>query len=368
MKNMKTALYEEHIRLKGQMVDFEGWQLPMTYDSINNEHKAVRTSCGIFDVSHMGEIEVLGDEAEIFLDKMLTCSIKNIQNNYIKYGFFCNQEGGIIDDILTYKINNTRYILVVNAANIEKDINWLKKFELDYNIEIYNNSQDISQIAIQGPFAEEILQKLTYTNLKQINFYQFEKSAYVAEKKCVISRTGYTGDDGFEIYCRNEDAHSIWNHIMITGKAYYITPCGLGARDTLRFEAGLPLYGNELTESITPYDAGLGMFVDLTKDNFIGKEPLKKIKENTPKKKLIKIEVENKKIPRHGYKVFDQNNNEIGEITTGYFLQSQKRSLATASVDYKNNDEEIYIQIRKNKEKAKVLKGPFYKKKYKPKK
>ena len=365
MNNKKTALYNEHIEHAAKMTEYAGWLLPISYDSIKEEHMIVRKYCGVFDVSHMGEIRITGENAEVFINQLVTNNIAKMNTKDIKYSPMCNEEGMVIDDILIYKYSNEDYVVVVNASNIEKDLAWFNKQGKKYKVEIQNISEKISQIAVQGPAAEAVLQKLTYCNLKNMQFYKFESGIYIAEKKCTISRTGYTGEDGFEIYCKNEDIRAIWHEILLTGKDKRLKGCGLGARDTLRFEAGLPLYGNEMSEEINPLEAGLNHFIDFRKEDFIGKEKLMQIKKDGIKRKLVKVEMQNKKIPRHGYEVLSLDEKLIGYITTGYYLESQERSLGIALIETSYTKNELLVKIRKENIKAEILKEPFYIKKYK---
>ncbi|HQK53194.1 MAG TPA: glycine cleavage system aminomethyltransferase GcvT, partial [Sedimentibacter sp.] len=273
----KTPLYEKHIQLKGKMIDFGGWSLPVEYTGIIPEHEAVRTKAGIFDVSHMGEITVKGEDSEKYLQMLLTNDISLLNNNQIAYTAMCYPHGGVVDDLLVYKYSNTDYLLVVNASNTEKDYQWMKE-NIFGNTEILNVSENYAQLALQGPLAETILQKLTSKNLNEIEFYYFSDNVKVGNIEALVSRTGYTGEDGFELYFAYDKAEEMWDMILEAGKDEGLIPAGLGARDTLRFEASLPLYGHELDENITPLEAGLGFFVKLNKENFIGKEALAKQK------------------------------------------------------------------------------------------
>ena len=299
----KTPLYEKHIQLKGKMIDFGGWSLPVEYTGIIPEHEAVRTKAGIFDVSHMGEITVKGEDSEKYLQMLLTNDISLLNNNQIAYTAMCYPHGGVVDDLLVYKYSNTDYLLVVNASNTEKDYQWMKE-NIFGNTEILNVSENYAQLALQGPLAETILQKLTSKNLNEIEFYYFSDNVKVGNIEALVSRTGYTGEDGFELYFAYDKAEEMWDMILEAGKDEGLIPAGLGARDTLRFEASLPLYGHELDENITPLEAGLGFFVKLNKENFIGKEALAKQKSEGLQRKIVGFEMIDRGIPRNNYSSF----------------------------------------------------------------
>ncbi|HPA54744.1 MAG TPA: glycine cleavage system aminomethyltransferase GcvT, partial [Bacillota bacterium] len=277
----------------------------------------------------------------------------------------CYPNGGIVDDLLVYKHTNEFYLLVINASNVDKDFQWMKDNIGNYDAELKNISEDVSEIALQGPKAEEVLQELTDTNLSEIAFFYFKTNVKIAGKNCLVSRTGYTGEDGFEIYMKHEDSEHVWDKILETGKDKGVKPAGLGCRDTLRFEANLPLYGNELSPDITPLEAGFGMFVKLGKPEFIGKEALVKQKEEGLKRKIVGFEMEGPGIPRHGYDVLSDGK-VIGFVTTGYSSPTLKKNIGLAMVDieYSELDTPIEIQIRKNAVKARVVDRRFYTKKY----
>lgn len=348
----RTSLYENHIKLNAKMVEFTGYVMPIQYEGIKAEHEAVRTHAGIFDVSHMGEIMVEGKMATEFVQYIFTNDITNQVENQVLYGLMCYENGTVVDDLLVYKYNNEKYLLVVNASNKDKDFEWLNKNN-SHNVKITDIS-DISEVAVQGPKAQELVQKLTDYDLSQIPFFHFTEIT-VDGKECIVSRTGYTGEDGFEIY--SYDIVSIWEKLIDLG----VKPIGLGARDTLRFEATLPLYGNEISNQINPIEASLGIFVKLDVD-FIGRDALKKIKENR-KLKSAGIELIDRGIPRHGYSVLNKDGDVIGEVTTGYMLD-RAIALAMIPVEYKLGDE-VFIQVRNKQLKAKIVSRKFMNKNYK---
>lgn len=361
----KTPLYEKHIQLKGKMIDFGGWSLPVEYTGIIPEHEAVRTKAGIFDVSHMGEITVKGEDSEKYLQMLLTNDISLLNNNQIAYTTMCYPHGGVVDDLLVYKYSNTDYLLVVNASNTEKDYQWMKE-NIFGNTEILNVSENYAQLALQGPLAEAILQKLTRKNLNEIEFYYFSDNVKIGNIEALVSRTGYTGEDGFELYFAYDKAEEMWDMILEAGKDEGLIPAGLGARDTLRFEASLPLYGHELDENITPLEAGLGFFVKLNKENFIGKEALAKQKSEGLQRKIVGFEMIDRGIPRNNYEVYAEGK-KIGYVTTGSFSPTLKKNIGLALINsaYSKEGTEIEILIRNKNSKAKVIKKPFYSKKYK---
>ena len=362
----KTPLYEIYPKYNAKIIDFAGWAMPVQFESIISEHETVRNAAGLFDVSHMGEIIVKGKDAFPFLQNLLTNDLSKLNDNQVLYTLMCNHNGGVIDDLLVYKYSNNYYLLVVNAANIEKDYKWMLDNAGIYKVEIENVSDKIAELAIQGPKAEEILQKLTDEDLSQIKFFYFKDKVKIAGVECLVSRTGYTGEDGFEIYMPNEHAVTLWEKILEAGKDYGLKPAGLGARDTLRFEAGLPLYGNELGGDITPLEAGLGFFVKFDKGNFIGKDALLKHKEQGLKRKLVGFEMIDNGIPRHGYEV-QADNQKIGYVTTGYFSPTLKKNIGLALIDskYAQIGNQIEVIIRNKPLKAVIVDKNFYKKNYK---
>ena len=361
----RTPLYETHRSLGGKLIDFGGWELPVQYSGIIEEHRQVRTAAGIFDVSHMGEITVKGRDAERFLQKLVTNDISNTKDFQVVYSPVCYSDGGIVDDLLVYKYNSGNYLLVVNASNTGKDFAWMLQ-NAEGEVELENVSAAYAQIAIQGPKAEAVLQRLTDFNLGEIRFYHFKPDVMVAGVNTIVSRTGYTGEDGFEVYFPAEYAALIWKKLMETGKEDGLAPAGLGARDTLRFEAALPLYGQEISRDVSPLEAGLGKFVKLDKQVFIGKEALASQKEKGIPRKLVGFEMLDRGIPRSHYDV-QVNGASIGFVTTGSYSPTLAKNIGLALIDstYAGEGTVIDILIRDRALKGKVVKIPFYSKKYK---
>ena len=362
----KTNLYDAHIKYGGKIIEFAGWLMPVQYEGIIEEHEAVRNNAGLFDVSHMGEVEVKGKDAFRYVQNLVTNDISVLVDNQVIYTFMCYEHGGIVDDLLVYKFSEEHYLLVINAGNIEKDFDWMMQNKENYEVDIANISDEVSEVAIQGPKAQEILQNLTDLNLDEIKFFYLKRDVLIDGIKCIVSRTGYTGEDGFEIYTENKYIEKIWDRILEVGKSYGIKPAGLGCRDTLRFEASLPLYGNEISKDITPLEAGLGYFVKLNKDNFIGKDALLKQKEEGLNRKLVGFELKGRGIPRHGYTV-EVNGENIGFVTTGYLSPTLKKNIGLAIIDskYTTLGTEINILIRNKPVKAEVISKKFYNKNYK---
>ncbi|KON87075.1 glycine cleavage system protein T [Sporosarcina globispora] len=358
----RTPLFEVYKDYGAKTIDFGGWDLPVQFSSIKEEHEAVRTKAGLFDVSHMGEIEVKGTDSLKYLQKMMTNDISKLKNSGAQYTAMCYENGGTVDDLLVYKIEDDHYLLVVNASNIEKDFNWLQD-HAEGNLELKNLSEDMAQLAIQGPIAEKVLQKLAGTNLSDIGFFKFQQDVDLNGKKALVSRTGYTGEDGFEVYCDAKDAVALWNEILEAGKEEGVLPCGLGARDTLRFEANLALYGQELSPDITPLEAGIGFAVKVNKEaDFIGKEVLKNQKENGVPRKLAGIEMIDRGIPRHGYPVY-KGEELIGEVTTGTQSPTLKKNIGLVLIkkEHAEPGTELEVEIRGKLLKAKIAATPFYK-------
>ncbi|MDF2949670.1 MAG: glycine cleavage system protein, partial [Sedimentibacter sp.] len=360
-----TPLYEKHLELKGKIIDFGGWALPVEYSGILLEHEAVRTAAGLFDVSHMGEITVKGEEAEKFIQFIVTNDISVLSNNQIAYTTMCYQDGGVVDDLLVYKYSNTDYLLVVNASNTDKDFEWIENHVFG-NVEVKNVSNDYAQLALQGPQAQSVMQKLTADDLNEIKFYHFKENVNVGGINVLVSRTGYTGEDGFELYVASSDGSRLWDLLMETGKDEKLVPAGLGARDTLRFEAALPLYGQEIDKDITPLEAGLGFSVKLAKEDFIGKEVLSRQKSEGVNRKVIGFEMIDRGIPRSHYEVY-ADGKKIGYVTTGSFSPTLKKNIGLALIEaeYSKEGTEIEISIRNKNLKAVVIKKPFYTKRYK---
>lgn len=360
-----TPLYEKHLELNGKIIDFGGWALPVEYSGILSEHEAVRTKAGLFDVSHMGEITVKGEDAEKYLQLIVTNDISVLSNNQIAYTTMCYPHGGVVDDLLVYKNSNEDYLLVVNASNTDKDFEWLES-HVFVGVEVKNVSSSYAQLALQGPQAQTILQKLVKDDLNDLEFYRFKNNVDVGGVNVLVSRTGYTGEDGFELYFASADGPKMWDTLLEAGKDEGLVPAGLGARDTLRFEAALPLYGQEIDKDITPLEAGLGFCVKLAKDDFIGKDALTNQKSEGLKRKIVGFEMIDRGIPRSHYDV-SAACKKIGYVTTGSFSPTLKKNIGLALIDseYAKEGTEIEISIRNKNLKARVIKKPFYTKKYK---
>ena len=354
----KTPLNQLHKDLGAKMTDFGGWEMPVEYTGIIEEHKAVREKCGIFDVSHMGEILVRGEDAAESLQKIITNDLKKLVDGKIIYTPICKEDGGIIDDLLVYRLKEDEYLLVVNASNIEKDFNWVKEHVLD-KTEVENLSDDYAMIALQGPESKKILTTLTDIDLNSMDYYTF-RQAKAAGLDMIISRTGYTGELGYELYFEPEKAESVWQELMDAGKEFGLKPCGLGARDTLRLEKMYALYGNDIDETTNPLEAGLSWTVSLEKGDFIGREKLMKIKGNCCQRKLVAFIINERGMARHGYEVYAEEE-KIGEVTSGSYSPTLNKSIGMAYLDsdYAEPGTEIEIKVRKRTIKAEVVKGPF---------
>ncbi len=357
MENKRTCLYDKHVALGALISPFGGFDMPIQYSNIIDEHQAVRQHCGVFDVSHMGEVLVTGKDAERYVNHIFTNDVRGIPHGKILYGMMCYEDGGVVDDLLVYKVADDRFFLVINASNIDKDWAWIQQQADGFEVTLEHQSDQYGELAIQGPEAEQVMEQILGIACKELAFYTFKTIGDV-----IVSRTGYTGEDGFEVYASADNINEYWDKLMAAG----IKPCGLGCRDTLRFEVGLPLYGDELSEAITPIMAGLGIFVKLDKEEFIGKEALAKQKAEGAPKKLVGIELHDKAIPRHGYSVL-KDGNVIGEVTTGYHTISTDKSVCMALIDsqYAALDTPVEIQIRKKTFPGTVCKKRFYDKHYK---
>ena len=357
MENKRTCLYDKHVALGALISPFGGFDMPIQYSNIIDEHQAVRQHCGVFDVSHMGEVLVTGKDAERYVNHIFTNDVRGIPHGKILYGMICYEDGGVVDDLLVYKVADDRFFLVINASNIDKDWAWIQQQADGFEVTLEHQSDQYGELAIQGPEAEQVMEQILGIACKELAFYTFKTIGDV-----IVSRTGYTGEDGFEVYASADNINEYWDKLMAAG----IKPCGLGCRDTLRFEVGLPLYGDELSEAITPIMAGLGIFVKLDKEEFIGKEALAKQKVEGAPKKLVGIELHDKAIPRHGYSVL-KDGNVIGEVTTGYHTISTDKSVCMALIDsqYAALDTPVEIQIRKKTFPGTVCKKRFYDKHYK---
>ena len=363
MDGKKTKLYEEHKNLGAKIVNYAGWEMPVQYEGLVPEHNAVRNEAGLFDVSHMGNISVKGKDALPFLDHLLTNDISKLNENQIVYTFMCYPDGGVVEDLLVYKTNDEKFNLIVNASNIDKDWDWINEHKADFDVELANLSPETAIIAIQGPKAQEILQKLTDTKLDEVEFFYFKEDVKIDGASAMISRTGYTGEDGFEIYLTNDDVVKVWNSLLEAGKEEGIKPTGLGCRDTLRFEAMLPLYGQELTKDISPLEAGLKFFVKLKKESdFIGKEALQAQADGGLERTLVGFELLGRGIPREGYEVY-KDGEKIGHVTTGYMSPTLNKNIGNAliKISEKELGNEIDIMVRNKPVKAKIISKNFLK-------
>ncbi|WP_378954518.1 glycine cleavage system aminomethyltransferase GcvT [Pelosinus sp. sgz500959] len=358
----KTPLYETHLKYGGKIVEFGGWLLPVQYTGILEEHRAVREKAGLFDVSHMGEVRVKGPDAFLYVQNLVTNDIARLVNHKIQYTPMCYSDGGVVDDLLIYKYSDEEYLLVINAANIEKDWEWMVENKREFDIELINQSDQTAQLALQGPLAQSILSQLTDAPLAELEYYWFLPKVMVAGKETLVSRTGYTGEDGFEIYCRPEDAAALWECIMSIGKSYGLLPAGLGCRDTLRFEACLPLYGHELSKDISPLEAGIGFFVKLDKGDFNGSAALALQKKNGLKRKVVGFIVTGRGIARAEYPVI-ADGRWIGTVTTGSYSPSLDKNMGLALVEaeFAAVGQEFEIEIRGKRVAAQVIPKPFYK-------
>lgn len=360
----KTCLYDSHVALGAKMSPFAGFMMPIQYSSITEEHNAVRHAVGMFDVSHMGEIFVSGPDAEKFVNHIFTNEIRGFEPGKVLYGMMLHPDGGVVDDLLVYReFEPDHFLLVVNAANIDKDYEWILAQTEGYDVKVVNDSDNWGQIAVQGPGAEKVITEvLGLAEAAELAFYTYYEAQWNGHRM-VVSRTGYTGEDGFELYTTCEDIKEIWKKLLDNG----VVPCGLGCRDTLRFEAGLPLYGDELSDTITPIEAGLGMFCKLDKEEFIGKDVVAKQKAEGTERKLVGIELEDNAIPRATYPVETEDGTQVGVVTTGYHSISLEKSICFAMVQtaYSKLDTPLWIRIRKKVFPGKVVKKRFYQTNYK---
>ncbi|MDO4711330.1 MAG: glycine cleavage system aminomethyltransferase GcvT [Peptostreptococcaceae bacterium] len=364
----KTPLYEEHLKAGGKVVDYAGWFLPVEYKGLVPEHEAVRNRVGMFDVSHMGEITLLGKDARRFADHLTTNNIQTLDDGRVIYGFLCDESGGVVDDLLTYRASEEDIYLVVNAANVDKDHQWILDHKAGFDVEVKNVSDETGEVAVQGPDAEKTLQKLTDYDLSSIPFFAFRRNVMIAGVECMISRTGYTGEDGFEVYSTREGIVKVWNAVLEAGAEFGIEPCGLGCRDTLRFEAALPLYGHEISAEITPLEAGFKFFVDLNKEDFIGKKALSEQHAAGAPRKIIGLELLGKGIAREGMKVV-KDGKEIGHVTTGYLSPTLKKAIANVllEADEAVLDSEVKVLMRNREVDAKLISKRFLNKNTKSK-
>ena len=363
-ENKRTCLYDKHVALGAMISPFGGFDMPIQYSNIKDEHLAVRQKVGIFDVSHMGEVEITGPDAEKFVQHIFTNDVAGAESGKIFYGMMLYPTGGCVDDLLVYCEGDGKFFLVINAANIDKDVAWIEEQAKDYNVKVDHQSDYYGQIAVQGPEAEAKVVEVLGLDVADLVFYTFKKIDVDGET-IIASRTGYTGEDGFEIYGSHKYIQQAWDKLIAAG----VTPCGLGCRDTLRFEVGLPLYGDELSADISPIMAGLGMFAKLDKEEFVGKDVLVEQKANGVQKKLVGIALadDDKAIPRHGYEVVGANEEIIGEVTTGYRTIMTDKSVCFALVDaaYMKLGTELAVRIHRKLHPGTVVKKRFYDKSYK---
>ena len=360
MKNI--TLSHIHESLGAKMVPFAGFNMPVQYEGVTAEHETVRNAVGVFDVSHMGEFLIEGPNALALIQKVTSNDAATLTAGKAQYAYLPNADGGIVDDLIVYKFNDEKYMLVVNASNIDKDWNWIASHN-DMQADMRNISDDYSLLAIQGPKAIEAMQSLTTVNLAEIKFYHFEVAAFAGVENVIISATGYTGSGGFEIYCKNTEVEQIWKKVFEAGASFGIKPIGLAARDTLRLEMGFCLYGNDINDTTSPFEAGLGWITKFTKE-FINSENLKEQKEAGIARKLVGFELIERGIPRHDYEIVDQDGNNIGIVTSGTMAPSVGKGIGMGYVQtaFSTVETPIYILIRNNKVAAKVVKTPFYKK------
>ncbi|MFQ3173235.1 MAG: aminomethyltransferase [Flavobacterium sp.] len=360
MKN--TALTHIHESLGAKMLPFAGYNMPILYEGVNAEHETVRNAVGVFDVSHMGEFMLTGPNALALIQKVSSNDASMLTVGRAQYSCLPNNEGGVVDDLLIYKMKEEEYLLVVNASNIEKDWNWISA-QNDLGVDMKNISDDYSLLAIQGPKAVEAMQSLSSIDLAAIKYYHFEVADFAGLDDVIISATGYTGSGGFEIYCKNADAEQIWNKVFEAGAPFGIKPIGLAARDTLRLEMGLCLYGNDLSDTTSPLEAGLGWITKFTKE-FTNSKNLKKQKEEGVTRKLVAFEMQERAVPRHDYEIVDASGIAIGIVTSGTMSPSMNKGIGLGYVKVANSavNNDIFIRIRKNDVLAKVVKLPFYKK------
>jgi aminomethyltransferase len=359
MKN--TALSQKHIDLGAKMVPFAGYNMPVQYEGVNAEHETVRNAVGVFDVSHMGEFVLRGPNALALIQKFASNDASVLVDGKAQYSCMPNGKGGIVDDLIIYRVNSEEYFIVVNASNIEKDWNWISSLN-DLGVEMENLSDQYSLLAIQGPKAAEAMQSLTSIDLSNMTYYTFQYGTFAGIENVMVSATGYTGSGGFEVYVKNEDANKLWDAVFTAGADFSIKPIGLAARDTLRLEMGFCLYGNDIDDTTSPIEAGLGWITKFTKD-FTDSEFLAKQKEAGVTRKLVAFEMIDRGIPRHDYPILDATGTVIGKVTSGTMSPSLKLGigLGYVTVDHSKLESEIFIEIREKGVKAKVVKLPFYK-------
>lgn len=351
----KTPLYQHYVDAGAKIVEFGGWAMPVQFSSIKEEHNAVRTNVGLFDVSHMGEISIEGPDAAQLVQYVLSNDTNQLTLSKAQYTALCNENGGVIDDLVIYQLGETHYLLVVNAANVEKDYEWIVQHSDYFDVNVNNVSDQYGQLALQGPNARQIIQDNVSEDVSEMGMFEFKQNVEIFGKTVILSQSGYTGEDGFEIYCNSEDVVAIWDALLSKD----VTPCGLGARDTLRLEAGLPLHGQDLSESITPYEGGIAFAAKpLIEEDFIGKAVLKSQKENGAPRRTVGLRMIDKGIPRTGYKIYDLDGQEIGEVTSGTQSPSTGYSIGMGIIqrDAFEMGKEVAIQVRKRQVKAQIVK------------
>lgn len=361
--NKKTCLYDKHVALGAQMSPFGGFEMPIQYRGIVEEHEAVRNACGVFDVSHMGEVTIEGPAAEAYVNYVFSNDVTDAPVGKCFYGMMLNPSGGVVDDLLVYKRAADKFFFVINASNIDKDVEWIKSNASGFDVTVENVSENLGELAVQGPAAERIMNEVLGIDCSQLTFYTFFETI-IDGQPSIVSRTGYTGEDGFEIYASHQVIIDLWERLIASGQ---VEPCGLGCRDTLRFEVGLPLYGNELADDISPLEAGLSMFVRMEKPDFIGRDATVALKAKGVDRKLVGLELADRAIPRHGYEVLNDADEVVGHVTTGYHSISTDKSVANAMVDvrYSALGTPLKVRIRRKTFPAAVVKKKYYKKNYK---
>ena len=357
----RTPLYEQHVALGARLVEFGGWEMPVQYSGIMEEHRAVRTHAGLFDVSHMGEFKIEGPDALAFLQHLVPNDVSRLAMNQALYTQLCLPDGGTVDDLIIYHLADNHYMLVVNAANIDKDLAWVEQQAKGFDVQVTNQSDTTALLALQGPEAQAILQPLTGVDLSTVRYYHCAPGI-VDGVNCIISRTGYTGEDGFELYCAPADVPKLWNDLLAAGKERGLLPVGLGARDTLRLEAGYCLYGHELDEQTNPLEASLGWTVKLNKDEFIGRDALLKVKEQGPKRKLIGIEMIERGVCRGGY-TLSEDDQQIGALTSGAPSPTLNKNIGMGYIEASHAviGKTVYVDIRGKRTAALIVALPFYK-------
>jgi|TARA_A100001035_G_scaffold274645_1_gene266911 aminomethyltransferase len=353
----KTVLLDKHIKLGAKIVDFAGFKMPISYSSVTEEHNHVRENVGVFDVSHMGEFEISGKNSDRFIQFICSNDIMKLKPGKAQYNCLVNDNGGIIDDLIVYKIEEEKFLLVVNASNIDKDFDWIKSLNKDYSCSINNISDKTSLLAVQGPKADLLCERFIKEDLKFLSNYSFIQGTFAGIDNVIISKTGYTGSGGFELYVSNDNVEHIWDELFSV-EDIEVKPIGLAARDTLRLEMGYCLYGNDINESVTPIEANLG-WITKVDTNFIGSKSIKEQIENGIKKKLVGFVINDKGIPRKGYEIFDKSENLIGEVTSGTFSPVLKKGIGLAYIENNISSKEIYLKIRNNLIKLEVVKTPF---------